>query len=45
MREFDGIITETRLASADASGNIYRVVIRPWLWLLSRQTNSLIFHE
>lgn len=45
LREFDGIVTETRLTTVDASGNIYRIVLRPWLWLLSRQTNSLIFHE
>lgn len=45
VREFDGILTEARLVSAEATGNIYRIVLRPWLWLLSRQTNSLIFHE
>lgn len=45
VREFDGILTEARLASAENTGNIYRIVLRPWLWLLSRRTNSLIFHE
>jgi type VI secretion system secreted protein VgrG len=45
VREFDGILTEARLVSVDDTGNIYRIVLRPWLWLLSRQTNSLIFHE
>jgi len=44
-RHFDGILTESQWLESRTEGNIYRLVLRPWLWLLSKRTNSLIFHE
>ena len=44
-RYFDGILTEVELVGIEDRDFIYRLVLRPWLWLLSRRTNCLIFHE
>jgi len=44
-RYFDGILTEAEWVETRGEGNIYRLVLRPWLWLLSKRVNSLIFHE
>ncbi|MYZ50333.1 type VI secretion system Vgr family protein [Propylenella binzhouense] len=44
-RWFDGILTEVEGLGDTIEGPMYRLVLRPWFWLLSRRTNSLIFHE
>jgi type VI secretion system secreted protein VgrG len=44
-RHFDGILTEVQLLGAGTEGLVYRLILRPWLWLLSRTSNMLIFHE
>lgn len=44
-RHFDGILTETRWLGHANGAHTYRLVLRPWLWVLSRRINSLIFHE
>jgi type VI secretion system secreted protein VgrG len=44
-RYYDGVLVETRWVSGSQEGNLYELVLRPWLWLLSKRTNSLIFHD
>src|SRR5690606_10361434 len=44
-RYFDGILTEVELVGIEDRDFIYRLILRPWLWLLSKRTNCLIFHE
>jgi len=44
-REFCGVLTEAYHLEASASLMTYRLVLRPWLWLLSRTTDCRIFHE
>ncbi|MDQ6434719.1 type VI secretion system tip protein TssI/VgrG [Mesorhizobium sp. LHD-90] len=44
-RVFDGILAETRWTETRVEGNIYELILRPWLWVLSKRVNSLIFHE
>lgn len=44
-RFFDGIITEAQWADTNEAGNIYRLTLRPWLWLLSKRRNQRIFHN
>lgn len=44
-RVFDGMLAETRWLETRREGNIYELVLRPWLWVLSKRVNSLIFHE
>jgi type VI secretion system secreted protein VgrG len=41
-RHFDGMLTEVQLLSEVDEGLVYGLVLRPWLWLLSK---SRIFHE
>lgn len=44
-RHFDGILTEARWLSGTTEGSVYRLILRPWLWLLSKRTNCLIFRD
>jgi type VI secretion system secreted protein VgrG len=44
-RIFDGILAEARWVGGRVEGNTYELILRPWLWVLSRRVNSLIFHE
>lgn len=44
-RVFDGMLTEARWLDTRREGHIYELVLRPWLWLLSKRVNSLIFHD
>lgn len=42
-RYFDGIMTEAQWVGVRGTDYVYRVVLRPWLWLLGHQTDSRIF--
>ena len=44
-RKFDGIVTETQWLGVRDHFHTYRLVLRPWLWILSRRTDSFIFHD
>ncbi|WEX10878.1 type VI secretion system tip protein TssI/VgrG [Chelativorans sp. AA-79] len=44
-RYFDGILTEVVLVEETTEGLVYDLTLRPWLWLLSKTRNSLIFHN
>ena len=44
-REFDGILTEVQLLGGNTEGLIYRLALRPWLWLLSKRIDTRIFHN
>src|SRR5919197_2851427 len=45
-RYFDGILAETQYLGERVGGiYVYRLVLRPWLWLLSFRRKSFIFHE
>lgn len=44
-RVFDGVLAEACWIGTRTEGNAYELVLRPWLWVLSRRVNSLIFHE
>ena len=44
-RIFDGMLAEARWLETRVEGNIYELILRPWLWMLSKRVNSLIFHE
>ena len=42
-RYFDGILTEAQWLGVRNTDYVYRVVLRPWLWLLGHKTDSRIF--
>ena len=44
-RKFDGIVTEARWLGVRDHFHAYRLVLRPWLWVLSQRTDNYIFHE
>ncbi|MEM0906652.1 MAG: type VI secretion system tip protein TssI/VgrG [Pseudomonadota bacterium] len=44
-RHYSGVLVEAAHLEASASFNTYRLVLRPWLWLLSRTSDCRIFHE
>jgi type VI secretion system secreted protein VgrG len=44
-RFFDGMLAQARWLETRREGNIYELTLRPWLWLLSKRVNSLIFHD
>jgi type VI secretion system secreted protein VgrG len=44
-RKFDGIVTETQWLGVRDHFHTYRLVLRPWLWILSRRTDNFIFHD
>ena len=45
LRYFFCILSEANLINTHTNGNSYRLVLRPWLWLLSKRSNALIFHK
>jgi type VI secretion system secreted protein VgrG len=44
-REFSGILVEAQWLGAKDEYFSYRIVLRPWLWLLSRTTDCRIFQD
>ncbi|MBM7068834.1 type VI secretion system Vgr family protein [Actibacterium sp. 188UL27-1] len=42
---YDGILADGQYVGVGETGNIYRLVLRPWIWLGSRRRNQRIFHE
>ena len=44
-RIIDGILAEASWIGTRREGHIYELVLRPWLWVLSKRVNSLIFHD
>ncbi|MCX7902524.1 MAG: type VI secretion system tip protein VgrG, partial [Burkholderiaceae bacterium] len=44
-RKFDGIVVETQWLGVRDHFHAYRLVLRPWLWVLSQRTDSYIFHD
>jgi type VI secretion system secreted protein VgrG len=44
-RYFDGIVSELSHQGADSDYVLYRAVLRPWFWLLSRNRQSRIFQK
>jgi type VI secretion system secreted protein VgrG len=44
-REFDGLLFEAEEESATDQGFHYRLVLKPWLWLLSGNMDSRIFQN
>ena len=45
IRQFDGIVTQTRWAGTGENGHRYDLTLRPWFWLASRRRNQRIFHN
>ena len=45
VRHFDGILVEAQWLGVSLDAYAYRLVLRPWLWMLSQQTDSFIFSE
>ena len=45
QRHFHGIMVEAQSAGMAQDLHAYRIVLRPWLWLLSRVADCRIFHE
>lgn len=44
-RKFDGILTRTEWLGWDNAYYRYKLYLQPWLWLLSRTSDSRIFHQ
>jgi len=44
-RKFDGILTETQWLGVRDHFHCYRLVLRPWLWLLSHRADCFIYHD
>ncbi|WMS44140.1 type VI secretion system tip protein TssI/VgrG [Acuticoccus sp. MNP-M23] len=44
-RNFSGIMVGADWLGESDSHNLYRIVLRPWLWLLSRTSDSRIYHK
>jgi type VI secretion system secreted protein VgrG len=44
-RIFNGVLVEAQWIGATEDLFVYRVVLRPWLWLLSRTSDCRIFHN
>jgi type VI secretion system secreted protein VgrG len=45
QREFSGILVEAQWLGAHNEYYSYRIVLRPWLWLLTRTTDCRIFQD
>lgn len=45
VREFSGILTDAQWLGVKDDYFSYRIVLRPWLWLLSRTTDCRIFQD
>lgn len=44
-RYFNGIVTEAAALGNQESGNVYSLVLRPWLFVAGLRRNQRIFHE
>lgn len=44
-RHFDGVVTETQWLGVRGQYHAYRLVLRPWLWVLSQRSDCFIYHE
>lgn len=44
-RFFNGIVVDTEWSGIRQASNIYRLTLRPWLWLLGRRANCRIFKD
>ena len=44
-REFSGILVEAKWTGVLQDLHTYRLILRPWLWLLSRTTDCRIFQD
>lgn len=44
-RFFHGLCTEVRYLGSVGSHISYRLILRPWSWLLTQETNCEVFHE
>lgn len=44
-RVFNGVLTEAQWSGVEQSHDSYRLVLRPWLWLLGRKTDCRIFRD
>ncbi|MEL6519827.1 MAG: type VI secretion system tip protein TssI/VgrG [Pseudomonadota bacterium] len=42
---YDGILSDVQYVGVGESGNMYRLVLRPWFWLATKRRNQRIFHE
>ncbi len=45
QRYFNGVMTEARWAGTQEDLYLYQVVLRPWLWLLTRTSDCKIFAQ
>src|SRR5690606_5469314 len=45
VRHYSGIATSLQALGMQGEHHVYRVVLRPWLWLLSRRTDCRIFQD
>lgn len=45
MRFFVGTLAEARRLEPAGDGALYSLVLRPWLWMLTKRVNSRIFHK
>ncbi|HTM77893.1 MAG TPA: contractile injection system protein, VgrG/Pvc8 family, partial [Devosia sp.] len=44
-RYFTGTLTEAIYTGPLNDGHFYNLVLRPWFWLLSKQSRSQVFHN
>ena len=44
-REFSGILVEAQWLGSKDTYYSYRILLRPWLWLLSRTSDCRIFQD
>jgi type VI secretion system secreted protein VgrG len=44
-RVFDGILVEAQWIGVKGDFQSYRLVFRPWLWLLSQRSDCRVFHD
>ncbi len=45
LRHFNGIVSEIELVHGTEESATYRILVRPWLWALTRGSNSRIFQN
>lgn len=44
-RHYSGVVTALKSLGVQGESYVYRLILRPWLWLLSRTTTCRIFQE
>lgn len=44
-RYFNGVLVATQWVGEVPGGQSYQLILRPWLWMLSKRLNSGIFHN